>query len=64
MKKSIFLVISLLVSLTMLLAACAPATPAAPAAAANPGLQMDTAKVAAQFYNDADFAKSKELMKA
>ncbi len=44
----------------------APAAAAteAPAAAANPGLQMESAKVAAQFYNDADFAKSQELMKA
>ncbi len=36
----------------------------APAAAANPGLQMETAKVAAQFYNDADYQKSLEYMKA
>jgi len=83
MKKSILLVVSLLVSLTMLLAACAPKAaapaapaateapaaaateaPAAPAVAANPGLQMDSAKVAAQFFNDADYEKSLELMKA
>jgi ribose transport system substrate-binding protein len=67
MKKSIFLVVSLLVGLSILLAACAPAAateaPAAPAAA-SPGLQMETAKVAAQFFNDADYAKSLELMKA
>ncbi len=38
------------------------AAPAAPAAA-NPGLQMDSAKVAAQFFNDADYAKSLDYMK-
>lgn len=88
MKKSILVIVSLLVSLSMLLAACAPAATQAPAAAteapaaaateapaaaateapaaaaANPGLQMDTAKVAAQFFTDADYAKSLELMKA
>jgi len=42
-------------------AAQAPA-PAAPAAAANPGLQMDSAKVAAQFFTDAAFAESQDLM--
>jgi ribose transport system substrate-binding protein len=42
----------------------APAEPTkAPAAAANPGLQMDTAKVAPQYFNDADYAKSMEYMK-
>ncbi|MEI6289208.1 MAG: ABC transporter substrate-binding protein [Chloroflexota bacterium] len=40
----------------------APAAPAAPAAAANPGLQMETAKVAAQFFTDADYAASMDLM--
>ena len=75
MKKSILLVVSLLLSLSMVLAACAPkateaptaapaATEAAPAAAANPGLQMDTAKVAAQFFTDADYEKSMSLMGA
>jgi ribose transport system substrate-binding protein len=66
MKKSIFVVIALLVGISMILAACAPAAPAATeaAAATSPGLQMDQAKVAAQFFNDADFAKSKELMTA
>jgi ribose transport system substrate-binding protein len=79
MKKSLFLVISLLVALSMILAACqAPATeapaveqpaaeePAAeePAAAANPGLQMESAQVAEQFFNDADYEKSLELMSA
>ena len=43
-------------------AAEAPAAPAAPAAAANPGLQMDSAKVAPQFFNDADYATNKEWM--
>jgi ribose transport system substrate-binding protein len=41
----------------------APADTAAPAAAANPGLQMDSAKVAAQFFTDADFNKSLDYMK-
>lgn len=79
MKKSIF-VISILMVLTIVLGACAPAAtvattapavtaapvattkPAAPAAAANPGLQMDSAKVAPQFFNDADYATNKDLM--
>ena len=72
MNKKVSLFLGLLVALSVVLAACAPAAPAAtqapatqaPAAAANPGLQMDTAKVAAQFYNDKDFATSKDLMGA
>jgi ribose transport system substrate-binding protein len=85
MKKSIFVVVSILVGLSMLLAACQSATPApatapqateapaaeapaaeAPAAEApkNPGLAMDAANVATQFYNDADFQESLQLMSA
>ena len=81
MKKSILLVVSLLMCLVLVLAACAPkameeAAPAAeeeapmaeeeaaPAAAENPGLQMETAKVAAQFFSDADYEQSLELMDA
>ena len=65
MKKMLFLV----VIATVLLSACAPAATQAPAgetpaAAANPGLQMDSAKVAAQFFNDADYQKSIDFMKA
>jgi ribose transport system substrate-binding protein len=59
-------IVVFVVVLTMLLTSCAPAAtqaPAAPAAAANPGLQMDSAKVAAQYFNDADYAKSLEYMK-
>jgi ribose transport system substrate-binding protein len=41
-------------------ATAAPTT--APAAASNPGLQMDSATVAAQFFNDADYQKSLEYM--
>ncbi len=63
-----------LVALTMLLSACAPAAPAAqapaagapaaaPAEAGSPGLQMDSAKVAAQFFTDADYQKSLDFMK-
>ena len=48
----------------MILAACAPAAATEAPAASNPGLQMESAKVAAQFFNDKDFAKSKELMTA
>jgi ribose transport system substrate-binding protein len=47
---------------TMAPATAAPAT-AAPAAA-NPGLQMDSAKVAAQYFTDADYQQSLDLMKA
>ena len=47
-------------------APAAPATqaPAAPAIAANPGLQMDTAKVAAQYFNEADYGQTAAVMKA
>lgn len=41
----------------------ATAVPPTPAAAANPGLQMDSAKVAAQYFNDADYAASLAQMK-
>lgn len=44
--------------------AATPVPPTAkPAAAANPGLQMDSAKVAAQFFTDAEFNKTLEYMK-
>ena len=33
----------------------------APAAAANPGLQLDAAKVAPQFFSDADYQKSSSI---
>ena len=52
----------LVVVATMLLTACAPAATQAPAAAANPGLQMDSAKVAPQFFTDAAFKESQDLM--
>jgi ribose transport system substrate-binding protein len=78
MKKSFLLVWSLVVIFSMLLAACQTATeapaveepsgeePAAeePAAAANPGLQMESAKVAEQFFTDADYEQSLALMSA
>ncbi len=74
--KKLSVVFSLLVALSMLLAACQPATQApateapvvteAPApttaAAANPGLALDAAKVAAQFFDDAEYQKSLDLM--
>jgi ribose transport system substrate-binding protein len=41
----------------------APVMTEAPAAS-SPGLQLDAAKVAPQFFNDADFEKSKQLMTA
>ena len=68
MNKKVYMLVTLLVALSVLLAACAPAVAtsapatAAPAKASNPGLQMETAKVAAQFFNDADYNKSKEYM--
>ncbi|KAF0111930.1 MAG: substrate-binding component of ABC transporter [Chloroflexi bacterium] len=79
MKKSMLLVVSVIVVFAMLLAACKPAAPTAapvepeapvateapvvPDAPKNQGLQMDAAKVAPQFYNDADFDESLQLMK-
>lgn len=76
MNKRSYLVLSLLVALSMILASCqTAATPApavateapaaateAPAAAANPGLQMESATVAEQFFSDAEYEKSKTLM--
>ena len=41
----------------------APAATAVPAKAANPGLAMDQAKVAAQFFTDADYQASMDQMK-
>ena len=55
MKKSIFVVLALLVGISMILAACAPAAATEAPAASNPGLQMESAKVAAQFFNDKDY---------
>jgi ribose transport system substrate-binding protein len=74
MKKPWLFVISTLVLMAMLLGACAPAaTPTeAPAAteeapsggggAASPGLQMDAATVATQFWSDAEYEESLRLM--
>ena len=81
MKKSILLVVSLVVIFSMLLSACQSATPttvatqapavteappveptAAPVEAKNPGLALDAAKVAAQFFTDADYEESLKLM--
>lgn len=65
MKKKAFMLVSLLVFLSVLITACgtpAAAPTEAPAAAANPGLQMESAKVAAQFFTDEDYNKSKEYM--
>jgi ribose transport system substrate-binding protein len=84
MKKSFWLIITVLMVFSVLIAACgtaatptaseAPAVehPAAeepvvtepPAAPSNPGLALDAAKVAAQFWSDADYEQSLELMSA
>ena len=61
MNKKAQMLVTLLVGFSVLLAACAPAAEA-PQAAANPGLQMESAKVAQQFFTDADYNKSKEYM--
>jgi ribose transport system substrate-binding protein len=76
--KKMYIVVSLLVAFSMLLAACktaatetpaveqpaATAVPAVeePAAAANPGLQMESATVAQQFWSEDEYNKQKELM--
>ena len=67
MNKKVYMLVTLLVAFTVLLAACgtpaaAPTKAPAAAAAANPGLQMESAKVAAQFFTDEDYNKSKEYM--
>jgi ribose transport system substrate-binding protein len=83
MKKKSFLIVSLLVIMSMVLAACqavanevpatatevsgvATETPATatetPVAIANAGLQMEAAKVAEQFWSDAEYQKSLEYM--
>ena len=79
MKKSIYLIVSLLVAMSMLLAACQTAATEAPAveepaveepaveepaAAGNPGLQMESATVAPQFWSEEEYNKEKELMSA
>jgi ribose transport system substrate-binding protein len=79
MNKSLYIVLSILVAMSMLLAACqtaateapAPEQPAAeqpaaeePAAAANPGLQMESATVAPQFWSEEQFDKEMQLMTA
>jgi len=83
MNKSLYLVLSLLVAMSMLLAACQPAATEAPAVeeaapteapaaeepvaeepeeAENPGLQMESANVAPQFWSEEEYDKQKELM--
>jgi ribose transport system substrate-binding protein len=78
MKKSLLLVAALTLIITACAPAAAPEAPVAeepaaapaaeepaaeePAAAANPGLQMDSAEVAAQFFTDEAFDESLELM--
>src|SRR4030067_3070657 len=66
MKKSILYVVSLLVIFSMLLAACQTAAPAVTEAPAtvveNPGLKLDAAKVAAQFFDEGADQKSIDLM--
>jgi len=61
MKKSILFVISLLFIFSMMLAACQKATEA-PEEGANPGLQMESAQVAPQFWSEDEFNKEMDLM--
>ncbi len=63
MKKSIFVVLALLVGLSMICSRHAPPQlPQKPlTAAANPGLQMESAKVAPQFFNDKDYASQQGI---
>jgi ribose transport system substrate-binding protein len=56
MKKSMWLVVSVLIVSVMLLSACAPK------AAASPGLALDAAKVAPQYFTDAAYNESVQLM--
>src|SRR4030066_898405 len=81
MKKSLYMIVALLVVFSMVLAACKTATEAPaveepavvepaveepaveePAVAENPGLQMESAQVAEQFWSDEEYEKSKVLM--
>src|SRR3990172_9065716 len=77
MKKSLYYVMTVLFILSMLVTACAPKaaetptaeapavgepTAAAPAKAENPGLQMEQAAVAAQFFTDEAYEESLALM--
>jgi ribose transport system substrate-binding protein len=66
MKKNMLYVVSIMMILTMILTSCgAPATtaPATQAPAANPGLSLDAAKVATQFWSDQDYTDSLAQMK-
>jgi len=66
MKKNILIVVSMLILMSMLFAACQPAAevdePEEVVAADSPGLQMDTAEVAPQFFSEEDYQQSLELM--
>jgi ribose transport system substrate-binding protein len=75
MKKNLFLVLSFMVFVALALAACTPAaTPTeAPAVdepapveepATSPGLQMEAAEVARQFWSDAEYQESLTLMQS
>jgi ribose transport system substrate-binding protein len=57
MKKNAYLILSVMMVITMILTSCGKPK------ATNPGLAMEQAKVAAQFFTDADYADSLKQMK-
>ena len=63
-KKKWFSVFSLVILAAMILSACGGAAPAEDEGPANPGLDMDAAAVALQFWSDELYDESVEFMGA